>query len=58
MTENRSIVEKAEPEPKPKQEAEPEPGHRWVQRKDRTAFQQHSGRFPIQVQKDSKGEEK
>ena len=51
MTENRVIVEKAEPEPeqeaKPEteQEAKPETEHRWVQRKDRTAYRQHSGKF-------------
>lgn len=43
MTENRVIVEKAEPEPE--QEAKPETEHRWVQRKDRTAYRQHSGKF-------------
>ena len=50
MTENRVIIEKTEPKqeakPEPEQEAKPETEHRWVKRKDRIAFREHSGRFP------------
>ena len=45
MTENRVIIEKAEPKPEPEQEAKPETEHRWAKRKDRIAFREHSGTF-------------